>query len=153
MLIDISLARRNQDQPYPFEQALSIPEMSVLGDPVTFSDARIYGQFIGMGETVAVRAAVEARVTSRCALCLEPVETPISVEVDEVFAETPDSDHPDWYAFEGCMLDPFPMAREALILELPIRFLCGEGCRGLCPVCGGNLNTSSCSCQEGDRLR
>ena len=39
--------------------------------------------------------------------------------------------------------------RDALTLELPLRVLCKEDCKGLCPKCGVNLNTGSCSCPKG----
>lgn len=35
---------------------------------------------------------------------------------------------------------------EAVYMEMPVRFLCKETCKGLCPVCGTDLNDSSCSC-------
>jgi len=37
---------------------------------------------------------------------------------------------------------------EEILLAMPIRYLCEESCRGLCPQCGINLNEGSCSCQE-----
>lgn len=47
--------------------------------------------------------------------------------------------------------DIFPFVREAVFLDLPIRYLCGEQCRGICPVCGRNLNEGTCSCSEEKR--
>ncbi len=42
-----------------------------------------------------------------------------------------------------------------LILDLPSRFLCSPECKGLCPVCGANLNEGPCACSEavGPRLK
>jgi uncharacterized protein len=37
--------------------------------------------------------------------------------------------------------------RDAMLLAMPMRLLCREECRGLCPRCGVNLNTESCNCQ------
>ncbi|MBM3211747.1 DUF177 domain-containing protein, partial [Candidatus Poribacteria bacterium] len=37
--------------------------------------------------------------------------------------------------------------RESLLLELPIRILCSENCKGLCPKCGQNLNDGKCDCK------
>ena len=41
---------------------------------------------------------------------------------------------------------------EEFLLALPVKPLCSTGCKGLCPSCGSNLNTSSCACkgEEGD---
>ncbi|MFH1756381.1 MAG: DUF177 domain-containing protein [Candidatus Latescibacterota bacterium] len=35
---------------------------------------------------------------------------------------------------------------ENLIINIPIRILCDEGCKGLCPDCGADLNSNPCSC-------
>jgi uncharacterized protein len=38
------------------------------------------------------------------------------------------------------------LVREAIILSLPLKPLCSEDCKGLCPICGTDLNRSQCSC-------
>lgn len=40
------------------------------------------------------------------------------------------------------------LVREALLLALPLKPLCSPDCKGLCPVCGTDLNTSFCNCQR-----
>lgn len=44
-------------------------------------------------------------------------------------------------------LDVDALVREQIYLGLPIKFLCREACRGLCPVCGTNLNLEVCTCR------
>lgn len=59
----------------------------------------------------------------------------------------------DWTDVPAC-LDLSDDVREALLLQLEPFPLCGDACRGLCPVCGINLNTGSCTCRtdrEDDR--
>ncbi len=48
--------------------------------------------------------------------------------------------------YDGEEVDVSPLIREQLLLALPTRPLCQEGCRGLCPQCGANLNLNSCDC-------
>ncbi len=40
--------------------------------------------------------------------------------------------------------------REQLLLQVPIKALCSEGCRGICPGCGRNLNEEECCCEAGN---
>ena len=58
---------------------------------------------------------------------------------------------------EDGVLDLDSVAQDDILLELPIRMLCSEDCKGLCPVCGCNLNKEQCSCQqpewEGRRIK
>jgi len=49
---------------------------------------------------------------------------------------------------EGDVLDLFGLAREQVLLTVPIAPLCREDCAGLCPHCGANLNDAPCPCNE-----
>ena len=149
MLMDVSRAVRDPGQSYPFEATAEIEPMIVLDDPVRFTDVRLNGQLVGTGGGVRLTASVEADVESRCALCLEPVKKHLETEIDALFAREPDPDDPDQYPLEGYQIETDGVAREALLLELPMRFLCSDDCKGLCPVCGANRNKVPCTCQEG----
>jgi uncharacterized protein len=49
--------------------------------------------------------------------------------------------------FNGDIIELQDAVQEQILLNLPPRPLCSEECKGLCPVCGSNLNLSSCSCE------
>jgi uncharacterized protein len=51
---------------------------------------------------------------------------------------------------KGDAVDLSDMVREQIYLSLPVRSICKESCRGLCPVCGANLNETSCSCGKAE---
>lgn len=147
--MDVSRALKNPGQAYAFEARPELEEMEVLGDPVRFEEIAASGELIGAEERVSVRGEITAAVTSRCAKCLAPVTLELCAKLDAVYARQPDPDDPDIYLFEGSKLDLTDAARDALLLELPYRFLCSEDCKGLCPHCGKNLNLGACTCQEG----
>ncbi len=48
-------------------------------------------------------------------------------------------------------VDEEALVRDSLILELPSRFLCREDCKGLCEICGSDLNVAQCNCQTKER--
>lgn len=52
----------------------------------------------------------------------------------------------------GIEINPAALAWEEFLLALPVKPLCKDSCKGLCPVCGNNLNNESCSCakEQGD---
>jgi uncharacterized protein len=50
--------------------------------------------------------------------------------------------------YENDEIDLGHLMQEQFLLALPMKPLCGENCQGLCPVCGTNLNTGSCSCKR-----
>ncbi len=153
MLLDVSRALKDPGQSYPFTAVAELEPTVVLDDPVSFANVKLSGELLGTGDAVKVYASVSGDVESRCARCLEPVTLHLDAEITALFSRTPDADDPDQYPMEGYKIEVNDMAREALLLEMPMRFLCSEDCKGLCPVCGTNLNIAPCTCQEGGARR
>jgi uncharacterized protein len=50
--------------------------------------------------------------------------------------------------FDGKKIDLDPILREQVLLAVPMNLVCRETCRGLCPVCGENLNEKQCQCER-----
>lgn len=151
MALDVGRALKNPGQGYPFHTSVQLPQMDVLGDPVRFEDIRLEGEFFGTGhDRISVRADVRAEVHSRCSRCLKPVQMTLDSSVDGVYARECDPDDPDLYLFEGHTLELEDAVRDALLLDLPLQLLCKADCKGLCPVCGSDLNQQTCTCQEGN---
>jgi uncharacterized protein len=94
---------------------------------------------------VVARGEIDARWQGLCSRCLAPVSGETSVHVDELFEEDPVEG--ETYRLDHDQLDLEPLVRDALMLELPHTPLCRPECRGLCPNCGTDRNTSSCECE------
>ncbi|MCX6993656.1 MAG: DUF177 domain-containing protein [Kiritimatiellaeota bacterium] len=84
-----------------------------------------------------VRGVLEVDVRGRCARCGECCNQTIR---DGTFARS----YPLSAANE--LIDLTADIREAILLALPMNFLCSEACRGLCVQCGANLNKAPCAC-------
>ena len=95
-----------------------------------------------------------------CARCLEPVRThidrkfdllyrPLGVDRkgDEAAIHEPDTEI-GYYDGEGLELED--VLREQVLLAVPIKLLCQDACKGLCPQCGRNLNRETCNCAVPD---
>ena len=83
--------------------------------------------------------------TAPCRRCLGPATAAFPVEFREMFAMHPDSEG-ETYPIRHNTIDLEVLAREAILLDLPLAPLCSEACRGLCPTCGADLNDGPCSC-------
>lgn len=150
MRMDVREALKNPGQSYPVSAAIELPAMDVLDETICFDGIRIEGELIGAGESVRVDGTITAEVRAHCAKCLTPVKQGIEASVSEIFAKEMNPDDPDQYPLDGYAVELTDLVRDALLLELPMRFLCGEGCKGLCPSCGQDLNKQRCTCQEGE---
>ena len=149
-MIDVSDALKNPGQAYPFECALTLEPMDVLSDEVRLTDVLLKGEVTGAGESVSARGTVRAVLTAHCARCLREVSQPLKAELDEVFVREADPENPDQRLLDGHQIDLSGSAREALLLEMPMRLLCRKDCKGLCPVCGANLSEQPCDCPKGE---
>ena len=151
MALDVGMALKNPGQVYPFRADVELPEFEVLGDPVRFQDTQVAGEFFCTGDNrISLRGEANTVVASRCSRCLEPVQAPLSAGIDALHTRQPDPDDPDLYGFEGHAVQLEDAVKDALLLELPLQFFCKPDCKGLCPVCGTNLNHGTCTCQEGN---
>ncbi len=87
---------------------------------------------------------IQLEVMIPCARCLEPVAVRLVVQFD---TET-ELDNRDY--IDGYNLNVDQLVHDEALLVWPERTLCREDCRGLCSVCGQNLNEGSCSCESTD---
>ncbi len=91
-----------------------------------------------------------------CSRCLEPFTIPVDASFDlryQPHAENSgegereiEEDDLTTAFYENDRIDLGQLMREQFYLALPMKPLCGDECRGLCPVCGTNLNKAACTC-------
>ncbi|MCR5278889.1 MAG: DUF177 domain-containing protein [Lachnospiraceae bacterium] len=84
-----------------------------------------------------------------CARCLTDVEVPVPVSFVYTVVK-PDGFHEqsedELFFMDGYNLDAEALIDNELLMSLPMKVLCREDCKGLCPVCGSNLNHGACGC-------
>ena len=138
---------RPEDMPIHFEGY-------VLNGPLT-----LQGQLQNTGNRLfRLTGQMHAVFTGHCARCLKKVKSEIDYPVQDMFApaaylavRTDDEvieDEQTIYTYEGYIIDIAQAVRDDLLLALPTRMVCSTECRGLCPVCGQNLNEKQCECAE-----
>jgi uncharacterized protein len=96
-------------------------------------------------EGILVRGSVGGRMRLRCARCLKEFERDFDVRMDELVAREPGPDD-DYVLLDDLMLDPEPMVRDAVVLQMPFAPVCRPDCLGLCERCGGDRNLGECLC-------
>jgi uncharacterized protein len=96
--------------------------------------------------------------TLACQRCLEPVRQPVAAEVRLLLVrdapQAMEGDHQldeedlGIVHLESDAFDTRPLLLEQMQLAVPMRSLCREDCKGLCPHCGTNLNRGRCDCED-----
>lgn len=108
------------------------------------------------GEKYRLSGRVRTVLTLQCGRCLEPFDVQSEIMVDllylpesanhgEAESEIQEDDLSTAF-YRDEKIDLCLMAQEQFQLTLPMKPLCRDECRGLCPICGCNLNQQSCPC-------
>ena len=95
-------------------------------------------------EGIAVTGSVSSTVSVECRRCLATTGTDLLVAVNELYSLPGQPHAEEGYSLRGDDLDLEPMIRDVLLLAMPLNPLCREECRGLCSVCGQDLNARDC---------
>lgn len=94
---------------------------------------------------ILVRGQFSAKLKTECVRCLTEFVQPLNTEFNELFAFNSRSVSESGLILpEDGNINLEPLLREYLLVEVPISPLCREDCKGLCLVCGENLNDSTC---------
>jgi len=147
----------------PMRDALGAPD----GDPEAghgVAELDLYAD----GAHVFAAGTFRGELAVACSRCVNPVRIVLDETLRVTFLprhELPDEDDErdaddadedegaevaeddlDVFAFDGERVDVEPLLREQFVLAVPFAPLCAETCKGLCPQCGIDRNTASCSC-------
>ncbi len=95
---------------------------------------QVTAEFQKQQDTVWVAVSAASATEERCGRCLEPSRQRYS---GRFTLDYPSEGRTD--------LDVNDEIRQEIILSYPVKFICRENCRGLCPQCGINLNERSCT--------
>lgn len=111
-----------------------------------------------MGSRYLLKSGISCEMNGQCCRCLGKCKKELAAELEMVFQRegysgeipsgTSESDFVLLSFDEEYCYDIFPRVMEAIVLEVPIKILCDEDCKGLCPVCGADLNKEECTCEK-----
>jgi uncharacterized protein len=156
MLLDLSrirTAHERYEKTYPADAFAADNAYTVVAPVVLgFDIFRDKQQFRLLG-------SVQTTLQLPCSRCLEPFTWPIDAAFElryqphtensgdgEVEIEEDDL---STAFYENDEIDLGQLMREQFLLSLPMKPLCGDDCKGLCPACGINLNREICDCKRG----
>jgi len=127
------------------------------GEPISpAAPISVHIKLAPTGSKIVVRGSVQTGLRAVCGRCLEEFDLPIREDILVVYSplaedlgrEELEAEELNMEMFPGEEIDLWPIIAEHVVLALPIKPLCREDCRGLCPVCGRNQNLGSCRCRR-----
>ncbi|EGO65145.1 YceD family protein [Acetonema longum] len=146
MKIDISDIKRGNVKSKSFH----ISQAFLLLSDIEYSDIQIGGEVIDNHTALEVTGEIAVAAKYVCGRCLEPFTVSIHLSFHESFRElgsVSGVDDAERFSYQGDSIDVSGLVQTELVLNEPITRICSSECRGLCPVCGVNLNQQTCECK------
>ena len=115
------------------------------------SEIKVEGELTNNGLVLEIKGVIHATAKYQCSSCLESFSTDMEIPFRDNFQENSNDDienEADLAYYNGDEIDIADLVRESMILAEPLKIVCSESCRGLCPHCGINLNVAECSCTD-----
>ncbi len=143
--------------------AAECPELGARPAP---KGLRLVGYIAKAGDDdYLLQGNLRGELATTCVRCLEPAVVALDVPIAVAFVESDDAGPKgtdddedddkdgagDVMTFSGGIIDLTDELRDEILLAVPFGPLCREDCAGICPVCGGNRNTSPCDCAAAQR--
>lgn len=124
---------------------LVLPEGCSLKEPVA-----VKGRVFNRAGIVTLEFRLRAAMTLVCDRCLDEFEDVFEYDFSHILVTSlSNEDESEEYVLcKDNILDLDELAISDLLLQLPSKILCKEDCRGLCFVCGQNLNEATCECSK-----
>ena len=146
MNINISAVsgRREARFPCSFNEELkdgaNCHEGAVFVTPVSLE-----GEVIKDGDIYYIEGSGRVELDMPCDRCLMPVRVSVDFKLNEKFSSNASYDE-EIETFSGDSIDLTSTVFRNILASMPMKVVCSNDCKGLCPVCGQNLNIKDCGC-------
>jgi len=114
-----------------------------LDSPISFK-----GRVVNINGILELTGRLKTRYGAQCYRCLKDMELGMDVKIEECFVKEQSGRDNDSYLYEGNYIDLDKPLKDNILLNLPMKHVCEENCKGICPICGCDLNTGQCDCRE-----
>ena len=155
MLIELTKVLEQDDKVIRQEAHLEQDTIRVAGKDYRLSELEpALFEITNLGKKqVQVKGSAKIKTVVPCDRCLEDVEQIFDLsferEIDMKLDEGERRQSEEEYNFmDGTCLDTDVLVHNELLVNWPIRVLCREDCKGLCSICGANLNHGECGCDR-----
>lgn len=120
-----------------------VDDTFVLDEPVEFQ-----GTLVNASEVLKLDGVLKVKYTSKCGRCLKDIGGQLKIKIREDFIEGEVNSNPEVYTYNDNYVLIDDILKDNIILNLPVKQVCSENCKGLCPRCGVDLNEKECSCKD-----
>ena len=147
MLLDISAVLKSSMEKLGFEKEIEISDMDFSEFGAEFlKSAKVSGTVKNVVGVVELSAHVDCEYNTACSRCGEDLVKNLSFDFEQTYVKEQTAEAEDALTLEGKTIDLKDIVCKNIVLQLPLKQLCSEDCKGICQQCGQNLNKGECDC-------
>jgi uncharacterized protein len=147
MLLDLKKVFSKESESCSFDYKMDLSSTDINGFNPFVSPVLVKGTVKNHDEFAQLNAEVSFDFSIACDRCTRQINKCYCYTFSHVLVlSLENEDDNNFIQIINYKLDLDELMRADILLELPMKFLCSEDCKGLCFVCGRNLNDGTCSC-------
>ena len=147
MKIDVRRFFEIEGEREDFSFELDLSQTEIWSHKPLISPVKIEGYVQSRSSIVTLAYSASVKIQTLCDRCLCEIDRTLDFQFEYTLVkELQDTDLDGYILVEGDTLDLSELCYSDVILNLPLKFLCKEDCKGLCEVCGKNKNLFDCDC-------
>ena len=124
---------------------ISTDELSDIRGRSFASPVEVKGRIYNRAGVVYLEYSVDMTLLITCDRCLKELERAYHYDFDHIVVPSANSDNDEYIVADGESIELNEIAVTDLLLQLPTKNLCKDDCKGLCMICGCDLNESTCN--------
>ena len=129
-----------------FSYSVAADELSGINGVNFNSPVKVQGKLFNRAGVLFLKFSVDFTLLMLCDRCLREVEENYHFDFEHIVVPSLSGDNDDYIVADGESINMNEIAVTDLLLQLPSKYLCSEDCKGLCMICGCDLNESECDC-------
>lgn len=152
MKVNVAQLRRTEGGSERFIFNERVPSLQLGKDEYIFqSPLDVQINAVNTGKSLLIKGNILAEIMVSCSRCLKEFPYRLAFEFEDEWLPAEFADlnaEENAFVFAKDEFDITERILEHVLLHIPMKFMCSEDCKGLCPQCGADLNTNPCACAD-----
>jgi len=150
--INVAQLRYVEGSSQNFNFSERFPSLEINGEEYVFQEpVNVVLNAVNTGKSLFIKGNISSKLKVNCSRCLKEIPYTFNLHFEDEwipseYAKPDDEDHALIFDKDEFSIDQRII--EHILLNLPMRFVCSEQCKGLCTICGVDLNVSTCTCSD-----
>ena len=146
MILNLKQVIENPDIILNFKHQFDLSSLEFWGSRLINEPVEISGAVKNHLSIISLTANINVKLEPLCALCNKKITINKEIPLDYLLVDHVADDVDNRIEIANGTIDLDEIVETAVILNVEMRYLCKQDCKGLCQICGADLNENPCTC-------